>query len=104
MALTEEELLKFLTKISKNKEGDFGKVDPKAVLNGDNVYDEYKVLLDENKKSENKGLVSEIIGVQIPSTNKIDETKIYDLSLINSLKQLKYCRIDYLCGIHFPVE
>ncbi len=86
MAITEEELLKFLTIISKNKEGDFGKIDPKAVLSGDNVYDEYKVLLDENKKSENKGLVSEIIGVQIPTTKNVDETKIYDVSLINSLK------------------
>ncbi len=86
MAITEEELLKFLTIISKNKEGDFGKIDPKAVLSGDNVYDEYKVLLDENKKSENKGLVSEIIGVQIPATKNVDETKIYDIRLINSLK------------------
>jgi hypothetical protein len=86
MALTEEELLKFLTIISKNKEGDFGKIDPKSVLGGDNVYDEYKVLLDENKKSDNKGLMPEIIGVQIPTTTNADETKIYDISLINSLK------------------
>jgi Mg-chelatase subunit ChlD len=86
MALTEEELLKFLTIISKNKEGDFGKTDPKAILSGDNIYDEYKVLLDENKKSDNKGLTREIIGVQIPTTNNVDETKIYDISLINSLK------------------
>jgi len=86
MALTEEELLKFLRIISKNKEGDFGKTDPNAILSGDNVYDEYKVLLDENKKSENKGLTPEIIGVQIPTTNNVDETKIFDLSLINSLK------------------
>ena len=86
MAMTEEELLKFLTVVSKNKEGDFGKVDPKSVLRGDNVYDEYKVLLDENKKSDNKGLTPETIGVQVPTTNNIDETKIYDLSLINSLK------------------
>ena len=86
MALTEEELLKFLTVISKNKEGDFGKVDPKSVLSGDNVYDEYKVLLDENKKSDNQGLAPEAIGVQIPSTRNVDETKIYDISLINNLK------------------
>jgi Mg-chelatase subunit ChlD len=86
MALTEKELLKFLTIISKNKEGDFGKIDPKSVLEGDNVYDEYKVLLDENKKSDNIGLMSEIIGVQIPTTTNADETKIYDISLINSLK------------------
>ena len=86
MALTEEELLKILTVVSKNKEGDFGKVDPKSILRGENVYDEYKVLLDENKKSENKGLAPETIGVQIPSTTNIDETKIYDIALINNLK------------------
>lgn len=86
MAMTEEELLKFLTVVSKNKEGDFGKVDPKSILRGDKVYDEYKVLLDENKKSDNKGLAPETIGVQVPNTNNIDETKIYDLSLINNLK------------------
>ena len=86
MALTEEELLKFLTIISKNKEGDFGKIDPKSLLGGDNVYDEYKVLLDENKKRDNKGLMPEIIGVQTPTIDNVDETKIYDISLINSLK------------------
>jgi len=86
MALTKEELLKFLTVISKDKEGDFGKVDPEAVLDGENVYDEYKVLLDENKKSDNKGLMPEIVGVKIPNTNNVDETRIYDISLINSLK------------------
>ncbi len=86
MALTEQELLKFLTIITKNKEGDFGKTDPKAILRGDKVYDEYKVLLEENKKSDNKGLTSEIIGVQIPSTQNVDESKIYDFSLIKSLK------------------
>ena len=86
MALNEEELLKFLTIISKNKEGDFGKIDPKSLLGGDNVYDEYKVLLDENKKSDNKGLMPEIIGVQTPTIDNVDETKIYDISLINSMK------------------
>jgi uncharacterized protein YegL len=50
------------------------------------VYDEYKVLLDENKKTENKGLAPEAIGIQIPSTRNVDETTIYDMSLINGLK------------------
>ena len=86
MALTEQELLKFLTVISKNKEGDFGKIDPNAALRGENIYNEYQVLLDENKKSDNKGLAPEAIGVQIPSINNVDETVIYDISLINSLK------------------
>ncbi|MDF2425301.1 MAG: VWA domain-containing protein [Nitrosopumilus sp.] len=86
MALSEEELLKTLKVISKNKEGDFGKIDPASVIRGDDVYDEYKVLVDENKKNENKGLATETIGIQIPSTRNIDETIIYDMSLINGLK------------------
>ncbi len=86
MALSEEELRKVLKVISKNKEGDFGSVDPASVVKGDDVYDEYKVLVNENKKMENKGLSSETIGIQIPSTKNIDETAIYDMSLINGLK------------------
>ena len=86
MALSEEELRKVLKVISKNKEGDFGSFDPASVVKGDDVYDEYKVLVDENKKMENKGLSSETIGIQIPSTKNIDETAIYDMSLINGLK------------------
>jgi len=86
MALSEEELLKILKIISKNKEVDFGSADSSSVLKGDNVYDEYKVLLDENKKMENKGLSPEAIGIQIPSTKNVNETVIYDMSLINRLK------------------
>ncbi len=86
MTVSKEELLKFLTVISKNKEGDFGKIDSKAALSGDNIYDEYKVLLDENKKNDNKGLISESIGVQIPTVTNVDETVIYDMNLINNLK------------------
>ena len=86
MAITKEELLKFLTVVSKNKEGDFGKIDLQSILEGDDVYDEYKILLDENKKSDNKGLMPEIIGVKTPKTNQVDETRIYDINLINSLK------------------
>ncbi|MDC4231831.1 MAG: VWA domain-containing protein [Nitrosopumilus sp.] len=86
MVMSEKELLKFLKIISKNKEGDFGSVDPKASVSGDNVYDEYKVLLDENKKTENKGLTPEPVGIQVPSTKNVDETVIYDMSLINGLK------------------
>ncbi len=86
MPLSEEELLKILKIVSKNKEGDFGTVDSSAALKGDNVYDEYRVLLDENKKTENKGLTPEAIGIQIPSTKNVDETVIYDMSLINGLK------------------
>lgn len=84
--ISEEELLKFLTIISKNKEGDFGKIDSNAVLKGDNVYNEYKVLLDENRKNNKKGLSHESIGIQVPLTTNVDETIIYDMNLINTLK------------------
>jgi uncharacterized protein YegL len=86
MPLSEEELLKILKVVSKNKEGDFGAVDTSAIMKGENVIDEYKVLVDENKKMENKGLVPEAIGIQTPSTRNVDETIIYDLSLVNGLK------------------
>ena len=86
MALSEEEILKILKIVTKNKEGDFGAVDPNAALRGDDVYNEYQLLLDENKKNENKGLMPEAIGVQTPSTQNVDETTIYDMSLINGLK------------------
>jgi len=86
MPLSEEELLRVLKIVSKNKEGDFGSVDSSAILKGENVIDEYNVLLDECKKTENKGLIPEAIGIQIPSTRDVDETTIYDMSLINGLK------------------
>ena len=68
MALSEEELKKVLKIIAKNKEGDFGTIDTSSVVKGDNVYDEYKVLIEENKKNENKGLTTESVGIQIPSS------------------------------------
>ncbi len=86
MVISEEELLKFLNVVSKNKEGDFGKIDPKDALIGDNIYDEYKELLDENKKNDKKGLTSESIGIKIPTAANVDETIIYDINLINNLK------------------
>ncbi|NWJ84098.1 VWA domain-containing protein [Marine Group I thaumarchaeote] len=86
MALSEEELFKILKIIFKNKEEDFGSADSASVLRGDNVYDEYKVLLDENKKMENKGLSPDAIGIQIPPTKNVNETIIYDMNLINRLK------------------
>ncbi|RDJ32374.1 MAG: VWA domain-containing protein [Crenarchaeota archaeon] len=86
MALTEEELLKALIKVSKNRESDFGKIDHEAAFRGKNIFEEYKVLLEENKKNQNKGLGTETIGVKIPSQTNVDETTIYDLDLINNLK------------------
>jgi len=86
MALNEEEILRTLVKIAKNRDGDFGRVDPTAALRGEDVYDEYRILVDEDKKNENRGLGTETVGVRMPSADNVDETRIYDSDLINRLK------------------
>lgn len=86
MIMSEKELLKFTTIVSKNKEGVFGKVDPDTVLNGDNIQNEYKILLEENKKNDIKRLNPKSIGIQVPNTTNVNEVAIYDLDLINHLK------------------
>src|SRR3990172_2028882 len=70
---TAQDLVKALQKTAKNRESDFGKVEPKNVF-------------EENKKSETKGLAVETIGISIPSATNVDETKIYDQDLISGLK------------------
>lgn len=86
MAMTEEEILKALVRIAKNREGDFGKVDPASALRGDNIYPEYSALMNEDKKSENRRLGTEGVGVQVPLADGVDEAPIYDRELINRIK------------------
>lgn len=86
IAMTEEDFVKTLNKIAKYKESDFGELDPKKVMEGKQVFEEFKVLLEEAKKSENKGLRTEVVGISIPTATNVDETKIYDMDLINNLK------------------
>ncbi len=86
MALDEEEILRTLVKIAKNRSGDFGRVDPAAALRGEDVYNEYRILVEENMRNENRGLGTEAVGVRMPSADNVDETKIYDADLINRLK------------------
>ena len=83
---TAQDLVKALQKTSKNREADLAKIDPKNVLEGKTIQDEFKILMDENKKSESKGLAVEHIGISIPSGTDVDETKIYDQDLISGLK------------------
>ena len=75
-----------MKKLSKNREEDLGKVDLKSAQEGEAVLDEYKILMQENRKSETKGLSVESIGIKIPSVTNVDETKIYDWNLISGMK------------------
>ena len=86
IAMTEQEFMRTLNKVSKYREGDFGELDPTKITEGKQVFDEFKVLLEEAKRSENKGLTTEVSGISIPALTNIDETKIYDTDLINNLK------------------
>lgn len=86
MALSEDEFVKTLNKIAKYRENDFGELDAQKISEGKEVFEEFKVLLEEAKRTENKGLSTETIGVNIPSAMNVDETKIIDIDLINHLK------------------
>lgn len=86
LMVTQQDLVKAVQKIAENKEADFGKVDIKNVLAGQAIAEEFKVLNDENKKSENRGLGSQTIGIQVPGSTNVDETRIYDQDLISNLK------------------
>ncbi len=86
MALSDQEFMKTLNKISKYRESDFGELDPNKISEGKEVFEEFKVLLEEAKRIENKGLNNEVVGISIPAATNIDETKIIDMDLINHLK------------------
>ena len=86
MALSEEEFVKTINKVAKYRESDFGELDPKRISDGNEVFEEFKVLLEEAKRIENKGLSSELIGISVPNSTNVDETRIVDIDLINHLK------------------
>ncbi len=86
MALNEEELRKNLKLITRDREDDWVQLDPNDVLSGRDIYDEYTILVNENKKTQNLGLGQETVGVQLPSAHNVDETAIYDIALISGLK------------------
>src|SRR5206468_10577988 len=54
IAMSEEDFTKTLNKIAKHRENDFGKLDPKKILEGKPVFEEFKVLLEEAKKRDRK--------------------------------------------------
>lgn len=86
IAISDNDFIKTIGKITKFRESDFGELDPKRISEGKSVFEEFKVLLQEAKKNENRGLSTESIGISIPSSTNVDETRIYDEDLISNLK------------------
>lgn len=83
---SQQDFVKAVQKMAKNREKDFGKIDVQNILESASVAEEFKVLKDENRKNENKGLSTESVGIQIPGSTNVDETRIYDQDLISNLK------------------
>ena len=86
IAMSEKDFMKTLSKVAKYRESDFGELDTTKISDGKQVFEEFKVLLEETKRNENKGLTTEVVGISIPNLTNVDETKIYDMDLINNLK------------------
>ena len=86
MMVMPQDFEKAVQKITKNLEAELGKIDPKKTIEGKEIVKEFDLIKEETKKNENKGLIPEIIGIQIPNPTNVDETKIYDQELISSLK------------------
>ncbi|MGQ0796000.1 MAG: VWA domain-containing protein [Nitrosopumilaceae archaeon] len=86
IAISDEDFVKTLGKIAKFRESDFGELDPKKISEGTNIFEEFKVLLEENQLNENRGLSAENIGMSVPSGINVDESKIYDAELVSNLK------------------
>jgi len=86
IVITPKEFVKAIKKITKSRKDDFGEVESKNVLEGKTISEEFNVIKTENKKNETKGLSTESIGILMPDSTDVDETKIYDQDLINNLK------------------
>src|SRR6267378_2138357 len=86
IAVSDNDFIKTIGKITKFHESDFGELDPKRIVEGKSIFEEFKVLLQETKKNENRGVSTESIGISIPSSTNVDETRIYDEDLISNLK------------------
>ena len=82
IAVSDDDFIKTIGKVTKFHERDFGELDPKRIHEGKKIFEEFKVLLEENLRNENRGLSTETIGISVPSSMNVDETKIYDADLV----------------------
>jgi hypothetical protein len=90
MSINRSDLLKqienILTTSSRHKPDEIDNT-TKKVAEGDDVLSEFKTLLNESTKTENKGYESlENLGLSIPKRLDLDETQIYDMDLIEKTK------------------
>jgi hypothetical protein len=89
LSMSHEEVINQIEKIVKlkNKEIEIEKLG-KDIEQGKDIKEEFKVLVTESKKNDNKGYETiENLSITIPDNNiDIDENRIYDYNLINKIK------------------
>jgi len=89
LSMSHEEVINQIEKIVKlkSKEIEIEKLG-KDIEQGKDIKEEFKVLVKESKKNDNKGYETiENLSITIPDNNiDIDENRIYDYNLINKIK------------------
>lgn len=110
MPVTERDVTKFLRAVSKSREGDFGRMDPRAVLRGDAISQEYRTLVQEERRNARHDAAPQIGNIRVPAGQGVDESPIYDMDLINGLKvkfrewKSGYQETHHSSGEEFDVE
>lgn len=82
--ITDNHILQTIIKISNKKQ--YSENYNEKIFKGRRISEEYKNIIEENIKNENKKTYANEIGIKIPSVDDEDETSIRDVDLINRLK------------------
>lgn len=87
-SLTQSDVLKQIEKVVKTrkKEKD-AEEKAREIYEGNDVLQEFETLVKESKKTENKGYDSlENFGLSVPDRMDVDESRLYDLDLIQKVR------------------
>ncbi|TVP40255.1 VWA domain-containing protein [Candidatus Nitrosocosmicus arcticus] len=88
LSMKQEEILSQIEKLvrTKTKEIEIEKL-KKEIVQGDDINEEFRIIVNESKKNDNKGFeTTENLSIVIPDNTGVDEIAIYDFDLINKVK------------------
>ena len=88
LSMKQEEILSQIEKLVKikTKEIEIEKL-KKEIVQGDDINEEFRIIVKESQKNDNKGFEStENLSIAVPDNTGINENAIYDFNLINKVK------------------
>ena len=88
LSMRQEEVLSQIEKLVriKTKEIEIERL-KKEIVQGDDINEEFRTIVNESKKNDNKGFeTTENLSIAIPDNMGVDENAIYDFDLINKVK------------------